>query len=207
MYAEPWAVRLRPVAMIAVFASLSMGCGGAVKAKVEAPQGDYDWSDYKGTYATAGKPKAEKPDKAVKAEKPADDAPAPKAEDKKTADAAGPKVSRTKIRGESVSLVTPEATAAALTKSLKTKVVSTNVTVGPEYEQIQVVVKGFAVQIVRPASKPDGSGPKVRSPKARRDDLAKTESAFYDGDADVLVLVQAAKKAASKKVLATILKS
>jgi hypothetical protein len=171
-----------------------------MKAKVEAPQGDYDWSDYKGTFAATGKPKIEKSEKSEE-KKPAAAPQAAAPQD------AGPKVSRAKIRGESVSLVTPEMTALALTKSLKAKVMSTNVTVGPEYEQIQIVSKNFAVQIVRPATKPDGSGPKVRSPKARSDDLAKTESAYYDRDADVLVLVQAPKKAASKKVLAVILKS
>jgi hypothetical protein len=179
-----------------------------MKSNVEAPTPDYDWSDYKGTYAGGARPKADKPEK--KAEKPAEKPaaePAAKNDDKSADAPASKKSSRTKIRGESLSLITPESTAAALTKALRTKVVSSNVTIGPEYEQIHIVTKTCAVQIVRPASKPDGSGPKVRSPKARSDDLASTESAFYDRDADVIVLVQSPKKAASKKVLGALLKS
>jgi hypothetical protein len=84
--------------------------------------------------------------------------------------------------------------------------VSTNVIVGPEYEMVQVVLKNASVQIVRPASSPDSSGPKLRAPRERKGALSSSESAWLDEDADVLVLVQAPKGATSKKALKAILK-
>lgn len=189
------------------------GCGAAPKSQASAPT-QYDWSDYKGTFAQGPDDRPSpaqlapvKPREAVTSSesvKPSGAA-APKAE---AADATtSPKrVSKGTIRGESVSSVSVDAVAGASKTVLKAKVVSSNVIVGQEYEQIQVVMKGVAVQIIRPAASPDKAGPKVRSPKVRSSGLLKTESGWYDADANVLVLVRAPKKVSSQRALLAILK-
>ena len=57
------------------------------------------------------------------------------------------------------------------------------------------------IAIIRPAANPDPSGPAVSAPKTRHGELSKSEAAFYDEDADVLVLVTSGKKATSLKAL------
>jgi hypothetical protein len=114
------------------------------------------------------------------------------------------KISATKIGGQSVSEVSAEAVATAAQRATKRNLVSSTVIVGSEYEQVSVVLEHLAVQIVRRAATPDQTGPKVRSPKARKEDVADTNAAFYDPKADVLVLVQADKKATSARALAAI---
>ena len=46
----------------------------------------------------------------------------------------------------------------------------------------------------------------MRSPKVRNSAVEKTEAAWFDPDADVVVLVQGSKKAASQNVLKALLK-
>ncbi|HEY8078839.1 MAG TPA: hypothetical protein VIF62_32125 [Labilithrix sp.] len=174
------------------------GCGHHAKPAEAPTQSDYDWADYTGKFAN-GAPKDD-PKPAAAPAKASADAPAPAA-----AVATDDKRSQAKIGGLSVSEVSADDVASTTQKMLRSKVVSSNLTVGPEYEQINVVLRGMAVQIVRPANAPDKSGPKVRSPKARNDDLGKTDSSYYDSIADVIVLVQAEKKAASKRALAVLL--
>ena len=165
------------------------GCGAAPKKQAEAPAA-YDWSDYKGTYAKGDDRAAAEPVK-------------PKA------DAAGgaglAKPSKGTIQGESVSSVTADTVAGASKTALKAKVVSSTVIVGREFEQVQVVMKGVSVQIIRPTATPDKAGPKLRSPKARSSSLLKSESGWYDADANVLVLVRTPKKASSQKALLALL--
>lgn len=175
---------------------LLVGCGARPKPQAESAAA-YDWSDYKGTFAQSTTPGGSTPAATPSA------APAPA---KVEPAAASAKASKGTIRGESVSSVSVDAVAGASTLALKTKVVSSNVVVGQEYEQLQVVLSGMAVQIIRPAAVPDKTGPKVRSPKARNGGLLKTESGWYDADADVLVLVRAEKKARSQKALLALLK-
>jgi hypothetical protein len=198
-------------------AVLTAGCGHHAKAKVEAPD-SYDWSDYEGTYAN-GPGDAAKSDASANA---GDDAGHDAARTARTARSEAPaksaadepaeappvkkKLSRGTIQGESVSSITADAISGASKSVLRAKVLSSNVIVGPEYEQVQVVLKGAAVQIVRPAGNPDASGPKLRSPKARSSSVAKTDSSWFDKDADVLVLVRASKRSTSKKLLAALLK-
>lgn len=181
---------------------LVVGCGGRAKPAAAPTQSDYDWSDYTGKYAN-GAPKDDP--KPAPPAKTAKEDPKPATTDGAAATSDDKKMSATKIAGHSVSEVSADDVASVTQKMLRAKVVSSNLTIGPEYEQINVVLKGMAVQIVRPANPPDKAGPKVRSPKARNDDLAKTDSGFYDEVADVLVLVQAEKKAASKRALAVLL--
>lgn len=194
-------VHLGRAAAMLVSLLLLAGCGASTK-KVKVAEKDYDWSDYKGTYAAGGdaaKPSEPAPKKVAASEKSEKSEKSDKDSEKK--------ISKAKIQGESVSSVSADVVAGASKTALKSNVVSTNTVVGAEYEQLQVVLnKGVAVQIVRPAAKPDGAGPKVRSPKARSEGLAETDASYYDEQADVLVLVQAAKKATSKKALKAILK-
>ncbi len=201
-----------------------LGCAKAAKPAA-APEPDYDWSTYNGgkeaPTADTKKPAADKSDssstdsKPAKSSKPETVAAAPEAssasDDPKpgkpdVSSSGAHKASKAKIKGESVSSVGADAVAGASKKALKSKVVSSNVITGPDYEMVQIVLKDASVQIVRPATTPDSSGPKLRSPKVRNDSLTSTDSAFYDADADVLVLVQSSKAAKSKKALAALMK-
>jgi hypothetical protein len=198
-------VALRSSCRVALVALLLAGCANHAKPSATPSSPDYDWADYTGKYAGGVAPPKDgaKPKDEPKAAKPAAttaaaaDAPAKPADDKK--------MSAAKIGGQSVSEVSADDVASASKRALRTSIVSTNVTVGPEYEQINVVLKACAVQIIRPAASPAPDGPKVRSPRARHDDLARTDSGFFDESADVLVLVQAQKKAASKRALSALL--
>jgi hypothetical protein len=209
----------KPLALLSLLA-LGAGCAAAPKHQATTPEA-YDWSDYKGTYAAGGDSSAnptgganavdKSPSKTassgdgsknLKAEM-LGGAGAPAASSGSAA--AASKRSRGTISGESVSSVSVDAVAGASKSVLKSKVVSSNVVVGQEYEQLQVVMKGVALQIIRPAATPDKAGPKVRSPKARQTAMSKSESGWYDADADVFVLVKAGRKASSQKTLAAIL--
>ena len=208
------------VALSALF--LAVGCAKAAKPAA-APEPDYDWSTYNGgkeapvaDTKASGADKSDSADsKPAKSGKPAAVAAAPEgsasADDPKpgkpdVAASGSHKASKAKIKGESVSSVSADAVAGASKKALKSKVVSSNVITGPDYEMVQIVLKDASVQIVRPATTPDSSGPKLRSPKLRNDSLTSTDSAYYDADADVLVLVQSSKAAKSKKALVALLK-
>jgi hypothetical protein len=194
------------VALSALF--LAVGCAKPAKP-VAAPEADYDWSKYNGgneAPSAADKATADKPvtdgasATAAKAPASEDDTPRPG-----KVDLSPKKPSKAKIRGQSVSSVSAESVAGASKAALKSKVLSSDVIAGPEYELVRVVLKDASVQIIRPAASPDSGGPKLRSPKLRNDSLTTNESAWYDADADVLVLVQA-KSGASKKALGALLK-
>lgn len=213
------------LAVLAFAALVLAGCGARAKpaaAPTEPP--DYDWSQFGVSSAPASAaakqeapPDKREPDKKAEkqADKPADKQPdkqvetSPEKQDAKDgAKPAAPdpqkKLSATKIAGQSVSEVSADVVATATQRALQRSLVSANVIVGAEYEQVSVVLDNVAVQIVRPASSPDKAGPKVRSPKARRDSAAKTEAALYDPRADVLVLVRADKKATSTRALSAL---
>ena len=126
--------------------------------------------------------------------------------DSKADDTAGKKASAATIKGESVSSVGLDTFADASKTATKSKVVSTKYLVGPKYEQLQIQMKGVAVQVIRPAANPAPDGPAMSSPKARSGEVSKLESGYYDADADVVVVVTAGGKAGAQKVLGTILK-
>lgn len=214
------------IALSALLLLTGVGCAKAAKPAA-APEPDYDWSTFnngkeapadtaktsseKSDSSTAdskpSKPSSSKPDSVAAAAPSSDAAEDPKPAKPDVASSGGShKPSKAKIKGESVSSVGADAVAGVSKKALKSKVVSTNVITGPDYEMVQIVLKDASVQIVRPATTPDSSGPKLRSPKVRNDSLSSTESGYYDADADVLVLVQSSKAAKSKKALAAIVK-
>jgi hypothetical protein len=199
-------MRIRSFAVAIVLCSVALfACGGGTPEAKSEPN---LWADYKGTYATpagargtTSSPKPEAKEAKAKAAEPAKD------EEEKAAEKAAPsrKASKTTIHGESISAIGPDALAEVSKSALKAKVVNSKLVVGAQYEQVQIQLKGVAVQIVRPAANPVTGGPSVSSPKARNDSLSKTESAWYDEEADVLIVVNAPKKAASQKALGAIL--
>ena len=188
---------MRVLHIAALLSSLTVfACGGAAKNEAKAPEGD-PWAGYTGKYAgpASASAKAEKSKPADKVEKVAE----------KTEEA-GPHKSTATIHGESVSSIDLDTFADATKTATKGKVVSTKYLVGPKYEQLQIQMKGVAVQVIRPAANPAPDGPSIASPKARNGGVSKLESGYYDADADVVVVVTAAGKPAAQKVLGTIVK-
>lgn len=192
--------------MIAILALALAGCATRAKPAAAPAEPDYDWSTFKGGKVEEPAASSSSSSKASSKEtkKDASDESAKPAASDEASSGDAKKMSSTKISGHSLSEVDADSVANAA-RALRLSLVSSNTIVGPEYEQLNIVFNNLSVQIVRPASSPDKSGPKVRSPKARNDDMAKTDAGFYDASADVLVLVQAPKKATSKKTLAVLL--
>lgn len=194
---------MRVSTLAALLSSLVMVACGAAQKEAKGPEAD-PWAGYTGKYAEPAAGKAAKADakpKEAKAEK-VEKAEAPKADDAATVK----KASSATIHGESVSSVGLDTFADASKTATKSKVVSTKYLVGPKYEQLQIQMKGVAVQVIRPAANPAPDGPAMSSPKARSGEVSKTESGYYDADADVVVVVTAGGKAGAQKVLGTILK-
>lgn len=192
---------MRVLHIAALLSSLTVfACGGAANKDAKAPEGD-PWAGYTGKYAepASASTKAEKSKPADKAEKVAE-----KGVEK--TEEAGPHKSTATIHGESVSSIDLDTFADATKTATKGKVVSTKYLVGPKYEQLQIQMKGVAVQVIRPAANPAPDGPSIASPKARNGGVSKLESGYYDADADVVVVVTAAGKPAAQKVLGTIVK-
>ncbi len=200
-------MRVLTVALLSSIAIASAACGGAAAKEAKGPEAD-PWAGYTGKYAepASGKPKEAKAEAKPKADKPAEKSAA--AAEAKPEDSGVHKASAATIKGESVSSVGLDTFADASKTATKSKVVSTKYLVGPKYEQLQIQMKGVAVQVIRPAANPAPDGPAMSSPKARSGEVSKTESGYYDADADVMVVVTATAggKAGAQKVLGTILK-
>ncbi len=195
---------MRVLHIVALLSSLTVfACGGAAKKEAKGPESD-PWAGYTGKYAesasasASASAKAEKPKAADKAQKVAEKAP--------EKEEASTHKSTATIHGESVSSIDLDTFADATKTATKGKVVSTKYLVGPKYEQLQIQMKGVAVQVIRPAANPAPDGPSIASPKARNGGVSKLESGYYDADADVVVVVTAAGKPAAQKVLGTIVK-
>jgi len=192
-------MRTRPVLVMLLSSLALFACGGT---KEEAQSAANPWADFKGTYSTPASPehKAEKAEAAKKDTKAKDEA-------TEEAQAAAPKkASKGTVKGESVSSISVDSLTDASKTALKAKFVSNSVVTGPQYELVQVQLKGATVQIIRPAEKPSPNGPAIASPKAKNGELSKTDAGWYDEEADVLVLVNAPKKAAAQKALGSIVK-
>ena len=194
--------------VVALLASLGLfACGGAAHKQQDAQSAENLWSGYKGTYATAGAAKsADAKPTPKKAEAKEAAAPQEEATGEHAAAAApaGKKASKATIHGESISSIDADALADFSKGALKANVLSTGGQVGPQYESVKVELKGATVQIIRPATTPNPNGVSVPSPKAKNATLAKTDSGFYDEDADVLVFVSGSKNA--KKTLGSLVK-
>lgn len=193
---------MRNQLVVVLLSSIGLfACGGANQETKN--EGD-PWSGFKGTYSTpaapgekseAGEPaKKEATAKAEATQASAEAAPAPK------------KTSKGTVKGESLSSVDVDVLTDVSKSALKAKFVSNSVMTGPQYELVQVQLKGATVQVIRPAEKPSPNGPAIASPKAKSGELTKNDASWYDDEADVLVFVSAGKKAAAQKALGAIVK-
>lgn len=187
------------VAALLSFFALT-ACGGA--ATQEAKDANV-WSDFSGKYSAPAEPRGSS--SSAKSEQAKRDAKS-KSEAKEEAVEAAPakKASKATIHGESLSTISDAALADASKGALKTKVVSTKIVNGPQYEHVQVQLKGATVHIIRPNPGSETGNGSVDAPKARQSSLSKAEAGYYDEDADVLVVVEAGKKANAEKALASI---
>jgi len=193
--------------VVVMLSSLGLfACGNAnQKAKNEANP----WGNFTGKYSetAASRAKAERAEASKKEAEPKvdeDAAPAEEAAPAATAAAATPatkKASQGTVKGESISSISVEALAEAATSALESKLVSNGVITGPQYELLQVELKTATVQIIRLAEKPAPNGLPVPSPKAKNAELEAHDAGWYDEEADVLVIVNAPKKAAAQKAL------
>lgn len=183
----------------------------ACSATTQTAKSESDvWAGYQGTYATP-MAAADKGNKAAPAKKESvADAKAKAAEPREEAAAPEPKsdapkkASKTTINGESISKIAAPALAEVSKSAFKSKTAAHKVTAGSQYEQVQIATKGgVTVHVVRPAQSPGSAT--VASPKSRNDSLSKTEAAWYDEEADVLIVVNAGKKAAAQKALGQLL--
>lgn len=176
-------------------------CGGA--ATQEAKDANV-WGDFSGKYSTPAEPRGSS--SSAKSEHAKRDAKSKNSEAKEEAAEAAPakKSSKATIRGESLSTISDAALADASKGALKTKVVSTKIVNGPQYEHVKVQLKGATVHIIRPNPGSETGNGSVDAPKARNGSLSKAEAGYYDEDADVLVVVEAGKKANAEKALASI---
>jgi hypothetical protein len=211
--AKESAMRVPSMILVSLLAGGLIACGGAQK-DAKGPETDV-WSGYKGTYATPADPNAKAASKTsvAKDEKHEGKAKADTKEGGDKDEASLPPAPATKktaskkmIKGESVSSITSEGLADAAKAALGAKSANGSITIGSQYEQVNVTVKGATVQIIRPAANPDPSGPAVSAPKTRSGELAKSEAAVYDEEADVLILVTSNKKATSQKALGSLVK-
>lgn len=187
---------------VVVLTSLGLlACGGASQGDAKGPD---PWADFKGTYAS---PAADRgTTSAAKGDGARRDAKAKAEPKEQVEEAPARKTSRATIAGESITAINDTALADASRGSFKAKLVSSTVSVGAQYEQVRVQLKGVTVQIFRPAPSPDPSGAAVPAPKARSAELSKSEAGWYDEEADVLVVVDAGRKTAAQRALAQLLK-
>lgn len=193
--------------VVVLLSALALGaCGGA--ATQEAKDANM-WSDFSGKYSTPAEPRgstssakseqARRDAKSKTTEQKEDSAGAAAAPAKKSASS-----SKATVHGESVSTIGDAALAEASKSALKAKVVSTKIVNGPQYELVKVQLKGATVQIIRPNPGDEKGNGTVDAPKSRYASLSKAEASYYDEDADVLVVVEAGKKANAEKALASI---
>ena len=197
--------------VVVMLSSLGLfACGNAnQKAKNEANP----WGNFTGKYSepAASRAKAEGAEASKKEAEPKVEEEAAPTEEATPAAPATPaakpatkKASLGTVKGESISSISVEALAEASASALESKLVSNGVITGPQYELLQVELKTATVQIIRPAEKPASNGLPVPSPKAKNAELEANDAGWYDEEADVLVIVNAPKKAAAQKALGAI---
>jgi hypothetical protein len=198
-------MRISPKVVV-LFSVFALGaCGGA--ATQEAKDANV-WSDFSGKYSTPAQPGGNTSAPTAKNEQARRDAKSKTTEPKEEAAAEetpAKKSSKATVKGESLSTIGDAALADASKSALKTKVVSTKIVNGAQYEHVKVQLKGATVQIIRPNPPGETGNGAVDAPKARSASLSKAEASYYDEDADVLVIVEAGKKANAEKALASII--
>lgn len=202
---------MRNGSIVVILSSAMLFACSATTQTAKSEGGDV-WAGYQGTYATK-MGDAEKGNKATPAKKETVTEAKAKAADPKEeaapapepkADAPKKAASKTTLNGESISKIGAPALAEVSKSAFKSKNAAHKVTSGSQYEQVQIAMKGgVTVHVVRPTQSPGSAT--VASPKSRNDSLSKTEAAWYDEEADVLIVVNAGKKAAAQKALGQLL--
>lgn len=89
---------------------------------------------------------------------------------------------------------------------MKTKASKGVVTAGEKYEMVAVQTAAGAVQIYRPALKPNPKGPMMLAPKERYESVSGSEAGYYDTAADVLVFINPMKGVDAKGALDALVK-
>lgn len=213
---------------LALAASLGLfACGGTTE-EAKSANDENVWKGYTGEYSASSseyaKPSFSKAAASpLKKDAPADEevaeTPAPK-QAAKAAKAApteeedaplftAPKkpASKGTVKGESVSTVSVEQLGASAMAATKSKMVlSSGTMTGARYEVVTVETKKGTIKITRPAATPNPKGPEVTPPSNKLGDIGKNESAWFDDEGDVIVVVSAAKKKDAAKLLNAIVK-
>jgi len=195
-------MRHNVLVLAASFVAL-VACGGSNPEAKDASNSDA-WKDFTGKYSTPAEPRG-----STSAAKESPKSAKAKAEQKEQTEETAPatpskKTSKATIKGESLSSIGELALADASKGSLKTKVVSTRVLSGREYESVRIQLKGASVTIIRPVAAGEAGNGAVDAPKSRASALSKSEAGYYDEDADVAIIVDSGKKNASERSLAAL---
>lgn len=220
---------MRYTLALALAASLGLfACGGATE-EAKSANDENVWKGYTGEYAassseyakpTFSKKSASPMKKDQGAEEVAEEKPAPAAKQASKAKEApaeeeekplftAPKkpASKGTVKGESVSSVSVEQLGASAMAATKSKsVVSSGTMTGARYEVVTVETKKGTIKITRPAATPNPKGPEVTPPSNKLGDIGKNESAWFDEEGDVIVVVSAKKKADAAKLLNSVVK-
>ena len=159
--------------------------------------------------ASADEATAEEKPAAKQAPKAAKQAPPPAAEEEEKPLFTAPKkpASKGTVKGESISSITVDQLGAGAMSATKSKtVLSSGTMTGARYEVITVETKKGTIKITRPAASPNPKGPEVTPPSNKLGDIAKNESAWFDEEGDVIVVVSAPKKKDAAALLNKIVK-
>ena len=141
------------------------------------------------------------------AAKAAKQAPAEEEEEKPLFVPAKKPASKGTVKGESVSSISVDQLGASAMTATKSKtVLSSGTMTGARYEVITVETKKGTIKITRPAATPNPKGPEVTPPSNKLGDIAKNESAWFDEEGDVIVVVSATKKKDAAALLNKIVK-
>jgi hypothetical protein len=222
---------MRYTLALALAASLGLfACGGTTE-EAKSANDENVWKGYTGEYSASSseyaKPTFAKAaaspmkrdgasaDEAVAEEKPAPkqaakaakQAPAEEEEEKPLFVPAKKPASKGTVKGESLSSVSVDQLGASAMSATKSKsVLSSGTITGARYEVITVETKKGTIKITRPAATPNPKGPEVTPPSNKLGDIAKNESAWFDEEGDVIVVVSAPKKKDAAALLNKVVK-
>jgi hypothetical protein len=223
---------MRYTLALALAASLGLfACGGTTE-EAKSANDENVWKGYTGEYSASSSEYAKptfakaaaspmKRDGASSEEATAEAQPAPKQaakaakqappveeeEEKPLFTAPKKPASKGTVKGESVSSISVDQLGASAMTATKSKtVLSSGTMTGARYEVITVETKKGTIKITRPAATPNPKGPEVTPPSNKLGDIAKNESAWFDEEGDVIVVVSAPKKKDAAALLNKIVK-
>lgn len=224
---------MRYTLALALAASLGLfACGGTTE-EAKSANDENVWKGYTGEYASSSseyaKPTfskaaaspmkkdsasaddataaAEEKPAPKQASKAAKEAPPPAEEEKPLFTAPKKPASKGTVKGESLSTVSVDQLGASAMTATKSKtVLSSGTMTGARYEVVTVETKKGTIKITRPAATPNPKGPEVTPPSNKLGDIAKNESAWFDEEGDVIVVVSASKKKDAAALLNKVVK-